>query len=128
IATTAATPGGTANFTVRAATSTSDFADGNGSLVVDATAPTVTINQAAGQNDPTNASPIQFTAVFSEAVTGFTASNVSFTGSTVGGTLVASISGTGPTYTVSVTGMNGTGVVVASIPAARVTDLAGDAQ
>ena len=38
----------------------------------DATAPTVTINQAAGQNDPTNASPINFTVVFSESVTGFT--------------------------------------------------------
>ena len=35
--------------------------------------PTVTINQAAGQADPTNASPINFTVVFSEAVTGFDA-------------------------------------------------------
>ena len=34
--------------------------------VVDGTAPTVTINQAAGQADPTNASPINFTVVFSE--------------------------------------------------------------
>ncbi len=34
--------------------------------VVDQTAPTVTINQAAGQADPTNASPINFTVVFSE--------------------------------------------------------------
>ena len=34
--------------------------------------PTVTINQAAGQADPTNASPINFTVVFSEPVTGFT--------------------------------------------------------
>src|SRR5207249_7756700 len=38
----------------------------------DLTAPTVTINQAAGQADPTNASPITFTVVFSEAVSGFT--------------------------------------------------------
>src|SRR5947207_8911630 len=30
-----------------------------------ATSPTVTINQAAGQADPTNSSPINFTAVFS---------------------------------------------------------------
>ena len=36
----------------------------------------MTINQAAGQADPTNASPINFTVVFSEAVTGFTGSDV----------------------------------------------------
>jgi hypothetical protein len=61
------------------------------------------------QLDPTNASPIQFTVTFSETVTNFTAGDVSFAGSTVGGTLVAAISGTGP-YTVSVTGMTGNGV------------------
>ena len=38
------------------------------SVTYDATAPTVTINQAAGQADPTNALPINFTVVFSEAV------------------------------------------------------------
>ena len=42
-------------------------------VTYDTTAPTVTINQAAGQADPTNASPINFTVVFSESVTGFTA-------------------------------------------------------
>ena len=36
----------------------------------DAPAPTVTINQAVGQADPTNGSPINFTVVFSEPVTG----------------------------------------------------------
>ena len=36
-------------------------------VTFDATPPTVTINQAAGQADPTNASPINFTVVFSEA-------------------------------------------------------------
>jgi hypothetical protein len=93
----------------------------------DVTAPTVTINQAAGQADPANTSPILFTVVFSETVTGFTAADISFTGSTVGGTLAAAISGTGPTYTVSVTGMAApNGNVVASIPAASVTDLAGN--
>src|SRR5256886_6378490 len=33
---------------------------------------TVTINQAAGQADPTSTAPITFTAVFSESVSGFT--------------------------------------------------------
>jgi hypothetical protein len=95
------------------------------SVAFDGTAPTVTINQAAGQTDPTNASPIQFTVTFSETVFGFTSSDVSFSGSTVGGTLVASVSGTGP-YTVSVTGMTGTGTVVASIPASAATDAVGN--
>ena len=53
-------------------------------FTVDTTAPTVTINQASGQADPTTASPINFTATFSEPVTGFTGSDVSFTGSTAG--------------------------------------------
>ena len=70
----------------------------------DVTAPTVTINQAAAQVDPTNASPISFTVVFSEAVAGFTAADVTL-GGTVGGTLLAAVSGAGPTYTVTVTGM-----------------------
>src|SRR5207247_4744922 len=63
----------------------------------------------------------------SEPVTGFTASDVTFTGSTVGGgTLVATILGTGPTYSVSVTGMSGSGTVVASIPAGAAQDAAGN--
>ena len=49
----------------------------------------MTINQRATQGDPTNTSPINFTVTFSETVTGFTASDISFAGSTVGGTLTA---------------------------------------
>ena len=47
--------------------------------------PTVTINQAAAQADPTNARPINFTVVFSEAVTGFATGDVTLTGGTAGG-------------------------------------------
>jgi len=94
---------------------------GNGQVVINAV-PTVTINQASAQADPTNASPVLFTVVFSEAVTGFTGSDVSFAGSTVVGTLVASVTGSGATYTVSVTGMTGNGTVVASIPAGAATN------
>src|SRR5262245_20388935 len=50
----------------------------------DVVPPTVTINQAAGQADPTSAGPIKFTVVFSEAVTGFTSADVSFGGTTAG--------------------------------------------
>ena len=79
--------------------------------------PTVTINEAAAQPDPTNDSPILFSVVFSESVTGFIGSDVSLAGSTAGGTLSAMVTGSGANYTVSVTGMNGVGSVVASIPA-----------
>ena len=82
---------------------------------------TVTINQAASQADPTGTSPINFTVVFSESVTGFATGDVSFTGSTAGGTLVGTVSGSGATYNVAVTGMTTTGTVVASIPAGVAT-------
>ncbi|MBI2704609.1 MAG: hypothetical protein HYX32_04880, partial [Actinobacteria bacterium] len=85
--------------------------------------PTVTIDQAAGQPDPASA-PIEFTVVFSEAVTGFTATDVSLAGSTAPGTLTAAVSGSGAVYTVTVSGMTGAGDVVASIVAGAAVDSA----
>jgi hypothetical protein len=93
---------------------------------VDNTPPTVTINQAAGppaQADPTSTAPINFTVVFSEQVTGFATGDVLFTGSTAPGTLVGTVTGTGP-YNVAVTGMTGSGNVIAIIPASVCTDTA----
>ena len=84
--------------------------------------PTVTINSAVGQPDPTSGGPIAFAVTFSKPVTGFTAADVSFTGSTAGGTLVAVVSGSGADYSVAVSGMTTSGTVVASIPAAAATD------
>ena len=49
-------------------------------MTYDNTAPTVIINQAAAQADPTNTSPINFTVVFSEPVTGFTGADVALSG------------------------------------------------
>src|SRR2546428_710227 len=46
----------------------------------DTTPPSVTINQAATQADPTSSAPINFTVVFSEPVSGFTGSGVTITG------------------------------------------------
>ena len=40
----------------------------------------MTIDQAAGQADPTNTSPVNFTVVFSEPVTGFTDTDVTLSG------------------------------------------------
>jgi hypothetical protein len=95
------------------------------SVVYDTVAPSVTVNQAAGQADPTSSAPINFTAQFSENVLPFT--TVSFTGSTAGGTLAATVTGSGATYNIAVTGMTTAGNVVVSLAAAVTTDLAGNA-
>jgi hypothetical protein len=93
-------------------------------VTVDNVAPTVTINQAAGQADPTSATPINFTAVFSEAVSGFTGAGVTI-GGTAGGTAVA-VTGGPSTYNVAVSGMSSTGTVIASIAAGVARDAAGN--
>jgi hypothetical protein len=65
--------------------------------------PTVTINQAVGQADPTNVSPVNFTVVFSEAVTGFSSSGVTISG-TAGGTKTVTMTDGPITYNVAVSG------------------------
>ncbi len=97
-------------------------------IVYDTVAPDVTINQAAGQSDPTGGSPINFTAVFNEAVTGFTNSGVTLSG-TAGATTavvteVAPMDGT--TYNVAVSGMATLGTVIADVQAGAASDLAGN--
>ena len=82
------------------------------------TPPTVTINQAGGQADPTGSSPILFSVVFNKTVTGFSSSSDITIGGTAGAT-TASISGSGQNYTVSVSGMTQSGTVTASIPAGK---------
>lgn len=98
------------NFANAASTSTDN------TIRWDATRPTVTMNQASGQADPTSSSTIGFTATFSEPVSGFDGGDLDLSASTASGTLVASVSG-GPTvYTVKVSGMTGSGNVVVSVP------------
>ena len=78
--------------------------------------PTVTIDQAAGQADPTNTSPIDFTVVFSVPVSDFDTGDVTL-GGTAGGT-TAIVTGSGTTYNVAVSGMTSWGTtVIASIDA-----------
>jgi uncharacterized protein YdeI (BOF family) len=84
--------------------------------------PTVTINQAAAQLDPTHGATINFTVVFSEAVTGFATGDVTL-GGTAGATS-AVVSGSGANYTVAVSGMTATGTVIATIPAGVATSVA----
>jgi hypothetical protein len=82
---------------------------------VEVTAPTVMVEQAAGQSDPTTVSPVLFTATFSENVIGFRASNVLLSG-TAGATAVT-VGGGPRVYTLSVSGMSKSGTVVCSLPA-----------
>ncbi len=103
---------------------------GNGNFTgevytIDRTAPTVTVNQASGQADPTNDTSVDFTVTFSEAVVGFVSTDVTIAG-TAGGTKAATISGSGLSYTVSVSGMTTAGTVTLAIAANRVTDVAGN--
>jgi hypothetical protein len=88
------------------------------------TRPSVKVEQASAQGDPTTSSPVLFTAVFSEPVSGFAPGDVTLAG-TAGATTVA-LTGSGTTYTISVSGMTKSGTVIASIGANVVTDAGGD--
>jgi hypothetical protein len=93
-------------------------------VVIDTTSPTVTINQAVGQADPAVTGPINFTVVFSEAVTNFATGDVTLSGTA--GATTAVVTGSGTTYNVSVSGMTSSGTVIASINAGVATDTAGN--
>lgn len=102
-----------------AAANSSGFACNAAALtrIYDPKGPLVTIDQAVGQADPVVSGPILFTAQFSAPVTGFTGADVSFSGSTATGTMAAVVTGSGQTYTISVSGMVGDGTVQASLAA-----------
>ncbi|MGB4844812.1 MAG: hypothetical protein WBP16_10135, partial [Ferruginibacter sp.] len=80
-----------------------------------ATNPTVTIHHAAAQPDPTSVSPINFTVVFDQVVTGFATGDVTLSGTA--GATSAVVTGSGTTYNVAVAGMTTCGTVIATIPA-----------
>ena len=88
----------------------------------DTTPPTVTINQAAGQVDPANVSPINFTVVFSEPVTDFATGDVTLSGTA--GATTATVTGSGTTYNVAISGTTANGTVVASLLAGAAHDAA----
>jgi hypothetical protein len=95
------------------------------SITYDSVSPTVTIEQAAGQGDPTSNSPINFTVTFSEDVTDFDdAADVSLSGGA--GATTAVITGGPAIYNVAVSGMTSGGTVTAGIPASGAVDAAGN--
>lgn len=112
------------------------YADSSGTVSqvvfppLDMTSPSVTINQAGGQADPTTASPIHFTVVFDEPVADFgnSAGDVSLSGSAGATTAVVTEIGPldGTTYDIAVSGMTGSGTVTAGVPAAAATDASGN--
>jgi hypothetical protein len=98
--------------------------DNNVTYQVDTDNPSVTINQATGQDDPTLDSPVNFTVVFSENVADFTSGDVTITG--IAGTEVVNVTGSGTTYNVAVSGMASGETVVATIAAGVAHDLDGN--
>lgn len=109
-------------FANRASTSTDN------TVTYDISRPTVTVNQAAMQSDPTRDAPINFTVVFSKTVVGFTSDKVTVTGTAFGGGAVPSVvvTGSGRVYNVAVSGMNQTGTVIVSVEAGKVQDVLGN--
>ncbi|MFZ1454251.1 MAG: reprolysin-like metallopeptidase, partial [Ferruginibacter sp.] len=99
-----------------------DISNTNFNITGAPTAPTVTINQAAAQADPTSTSPINFTVVFNEAVTGFATGDVTLSGTA--GATTAVVTGGPSTYNVAVSGMGSSGTVIATIPAGVCTSVA----
>ena len=86
---------------------------------IDRVVPTVTVSQAAGQSDPTSATPVNFRVVFSESVADFGSADVTVSGTT--GATSAAVTETvpmdGTTYNVAVSGMTAGGTVVITIAA-----------
>lgn len=95
---------------------------------IDNVAPTVTIEQAAGQPDPDNSTPVNFTVVFSEPIdtSTFTVTDITEIGSANFITWSITDSGDQTNFTLSATAIAQNGDVIPSIAANRVTDLAGN--
>ena len=89
---------------------TNNAAQQTGTVTIDKTKPDVTVEQAAGQTDPTNSLPIHFTANFSEHVNGFSASDVSLGGSANHSSATVTLTaGAGNSYDIAVSGLSSEG-------------------
>ncbi|MET9270578.1 hypothetical protein [Kribbella sp. NPDC003557] len=113
-----AVPDGTYHYVVTALSASWTASASSANVTVHNSRPSVTINQAAGQADPAASSPVNFTAVFSEAVTDFTSSDVTVSPATA--TVV--VSGSGPTYNLAVSGLTSSSLITVSIAASTVHD------
>lgn len=91
---------------------------------VDLTGPTPTIGLGVGQSATTHETPVVFEVVFDEPVASFTAADVTVTGTA--GATAATVSGDGPSYTVTIATVPDRGTVAIDVAAGAVTDLAGN--
>jgi hypothetical protein len=97
-------------------------------VTVDNAAPTVLSINRAGSS-PTNATSVQFTVTFSEAVTGVATSSFSVTATGTAAGAVSNVSGTGASYTVTVNTVSGDGSLRLDLKASGsngVTDVVGN--
>lgn len=94
------------------------------SVTVDLSKPTVTINQASAQTDPTNVDSATFDVVFSEPVTGLGASSFALSGTSGSVTTLTQVNTT--TWRVIVTGMTSGDTASVALSAGVVTDVAGN--
>jgi uncharacterized repeat protein (TIGR02543 family) len=92
----------------------------NDTITLDTQVPTVSLSSTAA--DPTNTSPIPVTITFSEAVTGFTESDISVSNGMVA---PGSLTGSGTTYTVNII-PTANGAVTVDIAAGAAQDVAGN--
>src|SRR5205823_1088300 len=79
-------------------------------VTYDTTKPTVTITQAGAQHDPTNSSPINSPVASLLPYTTLFRSDVSLSGTA--GATTATVTGSGTTYNVAVSGMTSDGTVI----------------
>jgi hypothetical protein len=87
----------------------------------------VTINQAGGQADPTGSLPITFTAVFDRAINNgtFIPADISNTGTATVDNWTITDSGDQITYTIEATSITGSGTVIPSLDAGKITEVLG---
>lgn len=98
-------------------------------VTFDNTAPSLTINQAATQVDPTRFQPVTFTITLSEPTAGISNSRISFAGSTANtsNAIVNVNFQTSTVYSVTVQNVQGNfQKIIASVPALSINDLAGN--
>ena len=93
---------------------------------VDNTAPTVTVEQAVTQNDPTGVLPVEFTAVFNEEINVSTFTGDDITVSSPGAVWSITDSGDHKEFTLSAVEIYQNGAITPSIKAGKVEDLAGN--
>ncbi|MBI2061726.1 MAG: hypothetical protein HYT87_18450, partial [Nitrospirae bacterium] len=86
--------------------------------------PSVTVEQNGGQADPANTLPVVFDVTFSESVTGFDQTDLTWSGTATG--ITASVSGSGATYTINVTAVTGNGTLIPDIGVGLALDAAGN--